>query len=654
MSMALTRENLFQVNRFRIQYLVPLNQPSPESVKARLDEAVTKDLAGFLSNVAERLFPPSDSAVLLIRQLEINVDVNAAWEQDQMARRWAKQIIRSLNDVQQGEADSENMLRFANRAAYLASFLADLAAGCAWGKWYYEPFEGLHMLSTSAALRTAICDQPATGLAGLHELTAYDLTKVLQALTAQDIRRILDSIADARQNGDEGQSFQALRTVWETTELGPLQASDEWQNALRLYLKVTRQRQDLSGFALKATAFALLRLACHLASNSASQANILLAALTSGSVSNLYSTVGTSDAETLLPLLRCSPEQVKEMGQALLARYSGHLKSEPATENDSRSTPFGSLFLLLPFLEALPLEDITENWPNAGDVPAATLIRFLLFVKCCGRANAQRVFFDSLVRDLMGIDLSLSPLAIKRWQSRLSRQNLETFLAEMFTWQYEYGAASGQTLVLARATLPGGAVAILLDCLRGTWLTALSYQRSKLESLAERLSAWLSQDDQDKIVLLSDELFVEMLRSAFPHLLIEGYRSASAARLVEEDTSIKELLARMDRLTSELSYLSMPTTFRMSRSLDLALSVAAQGILRNFAWSLPGFSRSGLPYLYSNFLDVPGSIEDEPTRRVVRLGRPPLNIVLGMTGMASKTYQVSWLDERPFVLFQEE
>jgi hypothetical protein len=145
-----------------------------------------------------------------------------------------------------------------------------------------------------------------------------------------------------------------------------------------------------------------------------------------------------------------------------------------------------------------------------------------------------------------------------------------------------------------------------------------------------------------------------MLRSAFPHLQVEEYRSASVTRMAEEDTSIRELLSRMDRLTSELSYLAMPTSFRIARSLDLALSVAAQGILRNFAWRLPGFSRSSLPYLYSNFLNVSGNIEDEPTRRVVRLDRPPLSIVLNITGMASKTYPVSWLDERPFVLFQGE
>jgi len=73
------------------------------------------------------------------------------------------------------------------------------------------------------------------------------------------------------------------------------------------------------------------------------------------------------------------------------------------------------------------------------------------------------------------------------------------------------------------------------------------------------------------------------------------------------------------------------------------------------AWRLPGFAGSGLAYLYRNFLDFAGSVEEEPERHVVRLGRPPLNIVLGLTGMVRGAYRLDYLnDERPFTLFQEE
>jgi hypothetical protein len=103
----------------------------------------------------------------------------------------------------------------------------------------------------------------------------------------------------------------------------------------------------------------------------------------------------------------------------------------------------------------------------------------------------------------------------------------------------------------------------------------------------------------------------------------------------------------------DLSYLALPGSLECSPALDLALSVAAQNLLRNFAWRLPGFAESNLPYLSNNFLDFSASLEEELTRRIVRLSSPPLRLVLGITGMMRQSYRLSWLDERPLALFEE-
>jgi hypothetical protein len=96
-----------------------------------------------------------------------------------------------------------NVVRFANRAAYVARFLRDVAAGTAWGKWYYESFAGLRQLSTSAALRTAVCNESDAGPAALLELDDHELKRVLRELTEQDARRILDHLATNASASDE-------------------------------------------------------------------------------------------------------------------------------------------------------------------------------------------------------------------------------------------------------------------------------------------------------------------------------------------------------------------------------------------------------------------------------------------------------------------
>ncbi|HYJ46473.1 MAG TPA: hypothetical protein VEV81_07650, partial [Pyrinomonadaceae bacterium] len=114
------------------------------------------------------------------------------------------------------------------------------------------------------------------------------------------------------------------------------------------------------------------------------------------------------------------------------------------------------------------------------------------------------------------------------------------------------------------------------------------------------------------------------------------------------------ILARLDKLREDLSHLTLPESLGLSRALDRALSVVAQHLYRAFSWRLPGFAESSLPYLASNFLDFSGSLEEEPTRRVVRVSRPPLHLVLALTGMMRQTYRLSWLDERPLMLFPED
>lgn len=648
-----TEQHTLTIRRLRAEYLVPARHSSPERVRTRLDEAVIRSLPQTLAAMAQQwVSSSSDSRVLLIRRLEIDLAVNLAWDRDVLSRTWAAQIIHSLEEIRRGNGTDDNVVWFADRAAYLAHFLVDVAHGSAWGKWYYEPFDGLRLLPTSAALRTALCEQPATGLAAL--LQVHDLPGVLQALTVQDVRRVVERLAEDVGGGEEWQCFQALWAAWDAAKPGPLQAAYEWHNALRLYLQVSRNQVELAGVTLKTTALALLRLARRCSSTSVATITAILTALQHRDMAGLYVTAGTGDAEVLLPLMHCPPDWLQVVGTALRSRYTDDAVDTAIMAGERRYTPFGSLFLLLPMLDEVPLEQATYLWPDIQDIPVVALIRFLLFVKCCGQARAHHAFSDPLVRDLLGIGPVLSPSHLAHWQRRLSGENLETFLYTLSTWQYERGAVDGHRLVLARGTLPGSSIALLLDCRRGVWLDAVGYRQSKLDSLLERFQGQLLEFGQNGTVLLSEESFLETMRAAYSSLPIEALHGDATTQMAEEEPVVKDVLTRLDKLSSELSYLALPTTLRLSRSVDLALSVAAQGILRAFAWLLPGFARSSLPYLYANFLDVAGSIEDEPTRYVVRLGRPPLDFILNITGMARCTYRVSWHDERPFALFQEE
>ena len=151
-------------------------------------------------------------------------------------------------------------------------------------------------------------------------------------------------------------------------------------------------------------------------------------------------------------------------------------------------------------------------------------------------------------------------------------------------------------------------------------------------------------------VLYSDPSLIDLLQADFIGLDVVNLSDHT----IDGTGAQKSGKARLERLPDELEFLTSPRSFRLARPLDLTLSIVAQHLLRQVAYRLPGFAGSNLRYLSRNFFDFAATIEEEPARRVVRLGHSPLHPVLNMTGMNRQSYRLSWLNERPFALFDSE
>jgi hypothetical protein len=646
-----------QIDHFRSHYLVPAQHPAPEQVKARLDEPVAQTLAQVLAATLGPLFCDTDPSVWLIRRLELTVDVNSAWEREQLARAWVGQIGRELDRVLRGGTDGENVVWFPDRAAYLAHFLRDVASGQAWSRWYYADFQGLRLLPVSAAVRTAVLDEPETGLAALAHLPDDALARVVRTLTVQDARLLLERLSGRGPTTDEARCFQV---AWQRLQGRALQgflAMAEPHAGLLLLVHTLRDEPDLAGPSLRMAAAALVRLAHRLLGSTAQDGARLVAALSRGDLAELFLIAGAADAEALQPLFRCPPGWVQEVGRAMLALRTVPLTEEAAVPAAHRYTPFGAVFVLLPLLDELPLEQATRGWPGAEGVEATALVRALLLAKACGQERASGLLADPLVCDLVGLAPTVSADALCRWQSRLTPPQVQQFLATLAGWRRAMGAAPGPVAILARLPARGRSVAVLLDGARGVWLWAGSVDARRPGRLVEVVRDCMP-DAGERATLLCDDRFVAALQPALAGVQVQALGSLtagdSAARAVRADLTEALSVARLDRLPDDLAYLALPAAWRSPRHANLALSVAAQGVLRDLAWRLPGFARSGLPYLYANFLDFSGSVEEETERRVVRLGRPPLHLVLHITGLGRRSYRLAWLDERPFVLFPEE
>jgi hypothetical protein len=605
-----------EIGRATIRYLVTARHPAPLRVRDRLDRVIERELPRTLARALDTWFSDNDPSIWIIQQLDIHTSLNAAAEPEQISRHFAAQLARHLGNALQ-DGDHNNVRHFGNRADYLASFLSDLACGAAWSQWYYESFTGLKSLPVPAALRTAICNDVATGKTALGLLPPVELQQVLNELTSQDARRILERFAEDDTAVEEAICREAVAGAMSNL-VGLTKLADESRRALYLFIVATRETIEASGAPLLAAVLAAAKLTDHLSGESAAEKQKLVAAY---------------------------------------ARKEAPASTDSAirTGTELRTTAFGEIFLLLPRLDEMPLSEATREWPDSNGVAALSLARWLVLLKCCGREQSVRAFYDPLLRDLLSIPLTLSPETLRQWQARLTPRHVEDFLAALIEWQSSRGAIDGKEQLLLSATPPGtSSELVLIDAARGLCLRIDRHLTRKPQRIIQSLRASLDMLLAQEGVLYSDPSLVPALRENFPQLHVIDLAARAIAPAETETRGIDAVIARLDKLQDDLEFLRLPTHLRIARPLGRALTIAAQQLLRGFAWRLPGFAESNLPYLSRNFLAFSATIEEDDTRRIVRIGRPPLHLILNMTGMTRQTYRLSWLDERPLALFQQE
>ncbi|HEY3284059.1 MAG TPA: hypothetical protein VGN26_17455 [Armatimonadota bacterium] len=645
-----TQPSRLLIRRLRAEYLVPADCPDPRRVRELGDAALTRGLGESLRVHLARGFPEADTGVWLIRRLEVNVDINAAWDREQVTRASSERIAEALGLALRDGDDGEDVLWFPSPAALLARFLVDTAAGTAGNRWYYARFVGLRMLPASSALRTALCDDPAQGQAALLGMAPDELRAVLRALTVQDSRRALQAVAGVGAAGSEMSCFRAAWSAWQTAGADLLLADDEWRASLRLYLGACLEANDVGGPPLLSAARALVRLHRSLHAASDDRRRDLLAALSAGSLAGLYDALG-ADSEPLAPLLRCPAGWVAEVAQGLVVG-SGAGPAEGASE--ARYTPFGGLFLLLPLLAELPLEEDTQGWPAAGDVSADKVVRFLLLLKCLGHDRAPLLWADPVARDLLAIPPTLSIDGLSDWGKRVGPAHLRGFLRALNAWPGPGEAPEGATWVLARTRAGGEELALLLGGKRGEWRAITRCGGRAPEAVLGTLGAQLGGEGSIPSLLLADPALLSAAERHPGSQSVIGLGSEEARQAADEDPALAQVLARLSRLPEDLTSLALPRALGLRPALDRALSVPAQGVLRAFASRLPGFAHSGLPYLQGSFLDFRACLHEEESRRVVELSPPPLQLILNVAGLTRATYSLEWLDDRPLCLFPAE
>jgi len=575
-----------------------------------------------LSRIITPAFPENDESLWFIRQLHVATDLNISFDTYDAARSLAVQTTRAIVN-EMSAVDSSNIVRFGNRAQYLAAFLADLVEGTAWQHWYYRGFDGLTLLPLSAALRTAISKDADTGLSALHYLPPPVARKIVGQLADHDARRIFELMGDNTTEEEEAEFDIAIDALkhFAMQELGREKLS------LVLLVEVTRS----IGGRGKSTARmceALAALVRCIRSISTAGRRQVLRAFENQDITLLSHAAGVTDANAISPLLHLSDSSRARILQSIREESAGTASTTDGSAT-VQTTPFGGAFFLLPMIDRLPLGQESLDLSLQHDEELIATLRWLLLVKCFGQAHASAAGRDPLIRVLTGV----SPAVLAADVGRLCARQVRVWqLDRLLTGFLQYRLAN-QTIgreigAFATAGSAKGEDTVLVDGMRGCWVLIV---RS-------------SKDDRALKSALREFPYL-------PELLLS--RDEAVRQNGKSADLVEPLLASLEHLSEDVNYFSLPPEFGLPSHHDRVLSVVAQGLMRDFAWCLPGFAWSGPSYLRENFLDCEATLEQEGQRCVVTLGRAPLNLILNVAGINRRHYELSWSRGRRFELYPE-
>lgn len=181
------------VHQARSEYLLSRGHPSPEPVRASLDESLRGDFAKACAEALDALDRNDDQSIWMIRSVQLDIAINATLQPEQIAGYWAACFARRLHSaLSRGEVFGE-VVRFNSPAEFAAEFIFETATSGHPDAWYFRPFDSLRSLPADRAICEALTRDKTTAEPALRYLFASGrLECVVNRLSPALQRRILE------------------------------------------------------------------------------------------------------------------------------------------------------------------------------------------------------------------------------------------------------------------------------------------------------------------------------------------------------------------------------------------------------------------------------------------------------------------------------
>ena len=352
----------------------------------------------------------------VIRRLDVRAVVSQAWSPRAVSVVVARVAALRLSSTVAAGSSTGDVLWWPDRAAFLACFLLDAAAGRADGRWEYAQFADVPRSPGARLLRLAR-EEPSAVLEALLGLDDRSLRRVVEGAdgaAAADVLAVL--------SGEGGAASPRRDLVLQATADLARTGGMPTGGGAALLLALAAARTSgaaLSGMVSAAREIADLDGALTRAGRSAGR---LLEAISSGSWAVAFGlTAGAQDA--VLPFVAWSPDD-----RLLLGVHLGLQAPVDAAGAERLHTALGGMFLLLPLLDELcNWSAATATWPALDGVPAPRLARLLVMTAVLGGGGSAAPVTDRVLRLALAVPSSLPSGDLLTWWEQLPASAADHF-----------------------------------------------------------------------------------------------------------------------------------------------------------------------------------------------------------------------------------
>ncbi len=417
--------------RAETTYFVPRDRVF--ELRARGETAWRAHLGSALEAVLAPILPRDDPRVWVIRNLDVDFTFPAEVDDPRaLAYAWAREIARSLACAIR---DGEGVTHFASRAAFLAQFAADVAAGRDTGCWYYESFASLRALPRSAVIREAIVREPEEAAAVLFELARTQrLEPVLRVLHENSARLIADAAfpaSDANVAPSPRMIESLLALADGLAERAPDGSFASAHNAIRLCVALSATSPSLALVDVRTHVDRVLAFTAILAA-SAEPWSVVEALIDGDATAALAMSVAdgrlpdVATIEFFTRLAATRPDVVTCAAGTLAPSPAGELRSEKRV-----ASAFAGLALLLQPLAELEIEDDRE-------------LRRRIAAQCAIGVHPAEVLGDAIVELFAGPrrDEEEEPVVSEERVVELAHEVMTRFASRLFG----FAGSSGEFL----------------------------------------------------------------------------------------------------------------------------------------------------------------------------------------------------------------